>query len=494
MPEQSISRRWFLQSAAAEALAVTVPALTAAAPAVESLQKKGAGKKVIVVGGGLAGLVAAYELNRAGHGVTILEASLRAGGRVYTLRQPFSDGLYTEAGAVYLPDSHHYTMHYVRHFNLPVVAFPRERVQFCHLGGKRIDEQPGKETAWPLPLSKEEHQLGRGGMYAKYIVPLFQESGDPLATGWPSADLKKYDQMSFAELLEKRGASPAARFLLSLGYLQFWGEGLETLSALSVLRDLAVTMKSMQQQFYIKGGNDQLPKAFASRLSDKMHYGSPVSAIRQDAKGVRVTVRRDGEERSFDADQVICTVPFPVIGAIAVTPELSAAKRRAIQELPYTSVTRIFLQSRTRFWSKEGKVPLNVNTDLPIMSVYDGAFDEPGPRGLLNCYMAGTRARTAGGMSETDRLTFALESLKKIFPEMRENYEGGASYCWDQNPWSQGAYSWLKPGQMTSLLPHISAPEGRIHFAGEHTSPWPGWMQGALQSGHRAAKEVNDAA
>ena len=80
-----------------------------------------------------------------------------------------------------------------------------------------------------------------------------------------------------------------------------------------------------------------------------------------------------------------------------------------------------------------------------------------------------------------------------ILPAISEHYEGGASVCWDEDVWARGAYAWFKPGQMESLLPHIARPEGRVHFAGDHTSPWPGWMNGALQSGARAAREVNQA-
>ena len=86
-----------------------------------------------------------------------------------------------------------------------------------------------------------------------------------------------------------------------------------------------------------------------------------------------------------------------------------------------------------------------------------------------------------------DRRDFLKSSL------WAENFEGGGSKCWDEDVWARGGYAWFRPGQMTSLLPHIAAAEGRVHFAGEHASAWPGWMQGALESGNRAAREVNDA-
>ena len=90
-------------------------------------------------------------------------------------------------------------------------------------------------------------------------------------------------------------------------------------------------------------------------------------------------------------------------------------------------------------------------------------------------------------------MSFALEQMEKVYPAIRENFEVGASKCWDEDEWARGDYAWFKPGQMTSLIPHIARPEGRIHFAGEHASAWPGWMQGALESGNRAAREINEA-
>ena len=97
-------------------------------------------------------------------------------------------------------------------------------------------------------------------------------------------------------------------------------------------------------------------------------------------------------------------------------------------------------------------------------------------------------------MKESERISFVLEQMEKVYPGIRENFEGGISKCWDEDPWARGASSWYKPGQFSELWPHIARPEGRVHFAGEHASAWIRWMQGALQSGNRAAREVNEAA
>jgi monoamine oxidase len=427
---------------------------------------------------------------QAGHSVTILESRLRPGGRVYTLREPFSDGLYSEAGAIYVPDSHAYTTHYARLFRLQLVSVPMGNTIY-HVRGKRLLVPHGGDANWPLDLTREERQLGLRGMYSRYVLPVLRDVGDPTAADWPPEAVKKYDQMSFAEFLRAQGASAAAVDLLRLGYFDLWGDGCESYSALGLLRDLVSYIK-IEKTYTIKGGNDALPKAFAAKLSDRIRYGTPVTAIEQDPRGVRVTCRAPSGPALFEGDRLICAVPFTVLRHITVSPAFTTKKQQAVRELPYTSVTRVYLQSRKKFWTREGEA-LTANTDLPIMWCLDGAFGQPGPRGILESYMAGPQARKAAAMTETERQAFTLAEMDKVFPGIRDNYEGGTSYCWDQDEWAQGDYAWFKPGQVGALLPSIASVEGRIHFAGEHASAWPGWMQGALESGNRAAREVNDA-
>jgi monoamine oxidase len=120
-------------------------------------------------------------------------------------------------------------------------------------------------------------------------------------------------------------------------------------------------------------------------------------------------------------------------------------------------------------------------------------YMQPGARGILQAYPMSIHSRRVTLMSERERLNFALEQAEKVYPAITENFEGGTSKCWDADEWVRGATAFYKPGQITSLLPHVARPEGRVHFAGEHTSVWiDGWMQGALELGMRVAKEIND--
>lgn len=486
-----INRREFLKYGALAAASLSAPDLRAVTR--EDLGRTATPKKVIVIGAGLAGLAAAYELTQAGHEVTVLEARLRPGGRVYTVREPFSDGLYAEAGATWIPHNHDLTRKYAALFGLRldvVSPGPQHLASLYYIRGRRIKVRGGDRVDWPLDLKPEERRLGISAMRKKYIRAALKALGDVTQPGWPPEALHTYDQMTFAEFLRDQGASPDAIALLRLED-DWWGDGVDTVSALSHLRNAGLT--SHRKMYAIRGGTDLLPKAFAERLPEKIRYGAAVVKIEHGARSVGVVFLERGGRESLTADQLICTVPFSVLRQMEISPGFSPEKQRAIAELPYTSVARVFLQTRKKTWLDEGLTGWAA-TDLPIMMIWDATLtNQPGPRGILQSYVAGPQARHLIAMNVNQRISFTLEHMEKVHPGTRENFEVGASKCWDEDEWARGDYCWFKPGQMASLLPHIARPEGRVHFAGEHTSAWPAWMQGALHSGIRAAREVHEA-
>lgn len=260
------------------------------------------------------------------------------------------------------------------------------------------------------------------------------------------------------------------------------------MSALNVLRE--ALPRSLEKKLYvIRGGSDTLPHAMAAKLDHRIRYGCAVVRIEQDDRGARVICSQSGANQTFTCQYVICAIPFSVLRNVKFSPPVSREKQKAIDQLGNTSVVRVFLQTRQRFWLEQG-LSGAATTDLPMMTAYDKAFYQPGTRGLLEAYVAGARARRLAAMPPDERLSFTASQIEMVHPAIRTYLEGGSSFCWDNEQWSRGAYAWFRPGEMTSLLHHIASPEGRIHFAGDHTSPAPGWMNGALQSGNRAAREV----
>lgn len=466
-------------------------AYTASLPACAPLHvpARGKPKKVIVLGAGLAGLAAGYELAQAGHDVTILEARARPGGRVDTLRE-FADTLHAEAGAQFVPSSHHLTLRYVKLAGLSVKpAIPLFEARLFYVRGRHVVPNWGTKASWPFELTPEEDRLGRYGMWDKYVGEALAALGDVTAPHWPAEPgLAALDRMSFAEFLRSRGASPGAVALLRVGYADLIGEGIESYSALQMLQGLALT-RTDRQRYVISGGSDLLPKALAARLGALIRYRSPVVRIEPGASSASVVVKQGERHERLTAGHVVCTIPFSALRHLEASAPFSPQKQRIIEQLPYTSVCRIFLQFRRRTWRSQ-HLYVSAATDLPVKWVFEHTVNQPGRRGILEAQATGAEARKLGRMALADQAAFALSQLEQIFPGIREDYERAASKCWDEDAWARGAFAYFQPGQMISFLPELVRAEGRVHFAGEHTSAWSGWMEGALESGLRAAREV----
>jgi len=445
------------------------------------------------VGAGLAGLSAAYELTQAGHDVTVLEAQLRPGGRVCTLRAPFSDGLYAEVGAMHIPETHDLTLRYAQVFNLPLDPEPSfNAASISYVRGKRIVVRQAAKVDWPFVLSEDDKKLDTEGLLDKYeTTKAYEEIGDPAGAEWSVSALKKYDEVSYEKFLKRNGASDDAIALMTHGWDKLWGEGLETVSALTVLRDTASWLKA-RHNFKIHGGNDLLPRAFAERLKEQIHYGTPVVRIEQTDREVRAFFQSAGTRNAMTAERIVCAIPFSVLRTLEISPPFSPNKKKAVNELPYFSGARVSIQCRRKFWTDEG-LNGSVFTDSPLGWVFDATLTQPGPRGILQCYAGGPNARRIMALGEEKRIAFVTEEMSRFYPAIGQYFEGGISKCWEEDPWARGASSWYKPGQMAELWPHMARPEGRIHFAGDHTSPYIRWMQGALYSGNRVATEINEA-
>ncbi|HSU13986.1 NAD(P)/FAD-dependent oxidoreductase [Longimicrobium sp.] len=449
--------------------------------------------RVVVAGAGLAGLAAAYELVKRGHDVTVLEARDRPGGRVHTLRGEFADGLYAEAGAVYVPDTHFHTVGYARELGVSLVPAARGRGAAggrYFVRGRSVSVRPGRAARWPVELAPSEARMSPGALLARYAAPALAAIGDPQHPSWPGEAALRLDGVSFAEMLRSRGASPGAVSLIRLGYLDEWGDGVDAVSALSLLRDLAL-QRGVEGMSLVAGGTDRLPRALADRLGARIRYGAAVTAIEQDEAGVRVEVAERGTRRTVAADRLVCAIPFPTLRTVRVSPAFSPAKRRAVEGLRTTSITRVYLQVRERCWAPDD---VAVPTDLPIMHAVDATAGQAGRRAVLEAFVSGPNARHVAAMQPEARVAFAREHAGRVHPGLARRVEHGASVCWDADPWARGDYAWFAPGEMRAFLPHLARAEGRVHFAGDHTSPWPGWMQGALASGIRAADEVRVAA
>ena len=459
-------------------------------------------RRVVVVGAGMAGLSAAYQLTQAGHEVTVLEARTRAGGRVHTIRAPFSDEQTAEAGAFFVPLSHELLMKYVRLAGLEddLVPVLPDHLSGCYLlrGHRLVTDAGHRPPAWPLDLHADEQGLTVTEMLFKYFAPLAEDAGDVASPDWPPPHLRALDATTAVEFLREQGASDDAIELIRLAYLAGFGDAGRSLSSLFVLQERMDDLRDpgfRGQWTTLAGGNERLPRALALLLRDRIEYAAEVVAIEQHAAGVRVAFSQRGRRATVDADRVICALPFACLREIAMTPALSPAKRRVVDGLRSTDVAHLYIQARRRPWRAPGYglFALGV-TDIPLAyNVRDATFNQPGRRGILNAYMTGDQAAQARATSSEELLATALDQLEPVAPGLRDLYESVAFFSWTDEPYSRGDYAWYGAGEFLEFWPHVATPEGRIHFAGDQTSALNGWQEGAIASGHRAAREVHEA-
>jgi monoamine oxidase len=447
-------------------------------------------QKVVIVGAGIAGLVAAHELARAGHEPFILEAQHRVGGRILTLRDCFSPGLYSEAGAMRIPRTHALTLAYAEKFGLALHPFTLQNPDaYCHLFGhkhrwREIDADP---ALLANEIADEERGVTCNKRWEAAIRPLAEEVEAHGDDGW-AAIVKRYDGFSTREFLqEQRWREPAIELF---GLLQNQ-EALMNSCFLELLREEI-------GRFYvdlvqIDGGMDRLPRAFLPALASRIRFGARMFAIEPGESDVTIHYQTVGGRERYTADHAIVAVPFPVLRHVEVMHPFSPAKRRAIRQLRYDASAKIFLQFRRRFWEEdEGIFGGGTVTDLPIRNVFYPEHGRDTGRGVvLASYTWSEDAQRWGSLPAAERLEQALEDLAEIHPQAPYEYEVGASKMWHDDPYAGGAFALFEPGQQSLLHEHIVAAEGRVHFAGEHASLAHAWIQGAIESGLRVASEIN---
>ncbi len=455
---QALTRRGFLGVAAGGAAALTLGRPAHA--------RRHATKRVIVVGAGLAGLTAAFELDDNGYDVTVLEARDRVGGRVWTVRSPFTGGQHAEAGGEFIDTGHRNLLGYLRRFGL--------KTENVRVGSDDLDGAA--------------FFGGRRQTLDAYFPPRIVDEAD---TYWTELDKLEadpaLDSRTMGSLLDELDLSPRARRLVTIDIRDDYDLEPDRISLLFAVTEGDPNQSNAgEEAFRVKGGNDLLPKAFARVLGDSIELETPVTAIAQTATGVTVTA---GGSR-YAADFCVVAAPLPPLRRVAFTPALPPAIAQAIAQLQYGIGTKTLLQYRQRFWRAQG-FNGDTATDLTFNTTWEATDRQAGKAGILIAYTVGANGQRFTRLKPAARIATAAAQLDRVYPGSKRQLAASFTQAWATDRWAGGTYSAYGPGQMNAFWTQLRKPAGRIWFAGEHTDQLTAFMEGAIRSGKRVAAAID---
>ena len=472
-----------------------------------AINLKGAppGTSVLILGAGIAGLVAAYELSHAGYKVKVLEYNHRAGGRAWTLRGgdeytelggfrqkcEFDQGLYINPGPWRLPYHHYAMLDYAKRLKVPLEPFNQINVNaYLHsptaFGGK--------------PQRVRQVRADFQGNVAELLSKATNQGGLDAELGREDKE-KLLEALRSWGLLDKQYRYTASEFTSGArGYDVEPGGGLmpRAVPSTPLKRDDLLQSKLWgylttpidydltPSMFQPVGGMDRIAMAVYREVAPLVQFGAKVTAIDQDEHGVDVSwvdARRGGETRHAKADWCLCTIPLPILAQIPV--KASAAMQAAIGAVAYESAVKVGLQMKRRFWEEDERIYGGITyTNLPIQQIgYPMAgLNQPGKGVLLGAYMFSANAFEFTSMTPQQRVRAAVEQGAQIHPQYRTEFENGISVAWHRAPFTLGCFAHWEDDVRAKHYDNLCAIDGRLALAGEHTSFINGWQEGAVLS------------
>lgn len=439
---------------------------------------------VAVVGAGLAGLTAARDLGAAGRSVCVLEARDRVGGRI--LNAATKDGTIVEVGGQWVGPGQDRVAALAQ--ELGVEQFPTydEGENLLVYQGKRSRYQ-GTIPRLPAPV------LAGVGMGQLLLDRMARRV--PLEEPWKAPQAGRWDAMTVETWLRRHIPSAGARRMLALAVTSVFAVEPRDLSLLHFLfyshsgelLDRLLGVKDGAQERRFVGGSQEIALRLAARLGDVVRLSAPVRRIEQDDNGV--TVHADGA--SVHAQAVVVAVPPTLAGRIEYSPALPAQRDQLTQRMPMGSVIKTMAVYDDPFWRRQGLSGQATSDEGPVQITFDNSPTSGRP-GVLLAFLEGEAARRLGLLTVDERRRQVVADLVRLFGAEAASPNEYLELDWSAEPWTRGCYgAHTPPGTLSAYGPALRQPCGRIHWAGTESSPvWCGYMDGAVRSGERVARDL----
>jgi monoamine oxidase len=446
---------------------------------------------VIVIGAGLSGLNAALLLEELGAKVVVIEGTERVGGRLYTSPASEIPGG-PEMGGSGIGANYARLIDAAEKYGVKLVpqrlrTEPRPGELMYHLYGQPIrleDWATHPRNPFPAAEKKIPAHLYQFTYYTKdNPLPDIESWQDPTYAPW---------DISTHEFLRRKGVSDAAIRLgvgtnLSYGYSEYDMSVLMHFQIDKVIQ-MSAALGSGGGARAGDGGNQRIPEAMAKRLKSEIQTKTHVISIREDKDSVEVEAR-DG--RKWRARYVISSLPVSALRLVRIDPGLTGLQAEGVAGLDYTPVFQAHFVPTKKYWEMDGLPPSMWTDRAPgrFMALKNNPSD---PAEVTSClaFINGAMAKFMDRLAPEDAVDFILRELADMRPSTKGALRHVKTWSWNRNVFAGGAYAYWQPGQITRFARELGKPRGRLHFAGEHTAVTNRGMEGAMESGERAALEV----
>lgn len=490
--QSAFSRRKFLQTSAMATLAAT--ALASCTKMVETNTDGGDNSNgtsgdasIAIIGAGIAGLNAAFNLQNAGVSSTVYDASTRAGGRMFTAQNLLNPGLSTELGGEFIDSDHHEIRALAKYFNLPLIDVysPSELTlnqNIYYFNGTAYNDNDFlKAIAHYLPaIDRDYNSLSDIITYNSY-----------------SPTDAKFDSMNIEQYFDRIHVTGWLRELLLVAYLGEYGLNTYECNAINFLFLFGLAPNgepalygSSDERFKVSGGNQRIVDALYDQLK---------SSVRLEHKLVKIQSKNDGYTLYFEnnpkpvyADIVLLALPFTLLRHVEIDVELPKVKKNAIKNLSYGTNSKMLLGFNGKRWRTQYKSVGMSYSDNGTQNTWDNSQLQPGNDGGLTVYLGGDDGVNLNNGDVKTQADKYLNELNQIYPGLKNDYNNKAyRFVWAAYPFAKGSYSAWSVGQYTTIAGSEIETVGNLFFAGEHTSyDYQGYMNGGAVTGRIASKNI----
>ena len=368
----------------------------------------------------------------------------------------------------------------------------------CELGAEWVGESHERLKAlcadFKIPLQKHQFddyllqngKVSRPGAWG--FSPQAKQAFEKVKANYgklTALQERKLDKLDWWTYLEKIGFTESDLILRDLMDSTDFGESIRHVSAFGALAEYAESSPKNEMDYKMTGGNSRLAEEFTTRIgAENIKTGAFVTEINQTKNGI-VTVKTADD--SYKADAVICTAPTNSLLKIKFNPPLPSAQTEAAEKLIYARICKNSVLYEKRFWKDEN---FSMVSDVTSHYYFHSTQNQAGKEGILTSYAIGEKADILASQSDERRMKIITNDLTDFDKDAPKLAKGIASYAWQRDKYTDGAYALYRPGQWFGIRPILQKPHLKVLFAGEHLADWQGFMEGAIETGEAAAQSL----